>query len=855
MNLQTRVASAFASLLIKRPGTIALSLLLLVAVSAYAAATRLTINTNQLDLISQELRQVHDVKRVVDMVGGVGHLIITLRSDDEQALKAVADDLAAELEADKENVRTLTYKISTDFVRERAALFMKTEDLLELKRRVTEKLQDTVRRASPFFFEIVPTPEVELKYDDIVDKYLSVGKKSIVDDYYISLDRKMLILIVKPMWNTSELEKTGAFRGVLLERLAKYSQANRHGLTLVEDYSGTPSPDKSVVQFGFTGSYIHQYEDSYAIKNSLKPVSGVALAGVIVVLLAFFRRRIGSVALVVSGLLFGIALSFGFATAAIGELNMITSILGGILMGTGIDFGIFLVYRLREELLKHGDVPTAVREAVTHAGPASFVSAAGTGAAFLSLLFSDFRGFSQFGLLAGVGVFIIGISMYSWVPAAFLLLDRHWPKLARRLLVGNANAAAAAAAAAAPRARRIPMPGVLLGGALVVTLGVATFGSRVKFDYDSRALMVENQPSLALQDELNDRFQMSADPVAIYSKNLEEARQVYDVLTGPDAKERFSTVDQAVSIYTFVPPREQQEANAKILAEWKEELSAIDKSVLPPEYAGRWDEAMSYLEARPYGVDDVPLLYRELFLHLPTTRPENHGYLTFLYPQVDLWNGENVLKFAEQVEDIVTPEGKTYNSAGLAILMATLAKIVLNDAKMFVVLTAVLLLLILLVDFGSLKSALVGLLPLGLGVGGMLGLMGLQGSDLNFMNIVVFPIILGYGVSVGVYFLHRFREGTSPRDALRSVGAPVACSTLTTLVGWAALLVAAHRGLKTMGNLACFGMAATLVVSFTVMPAVLQLMDDRRRRREPPSAPPVEMPPQDEAAARERAIA
>lgn len=842
MSLQTRLASSFAGVLVRRPGTLALLVLALVAGSAYLA-TKLTINTNQLDLISQDLRQVKDVKRVVDMVGGSGHLILAFRGNDETALKQVADDFAAQLEADTENVRTVTHKIRTEWVRERAALFMSTEDLTELRGRVTNKLDDVIRRANPFFFEIVPTPEVEFEYEDIVTKYMSVGKKSIVDDYQISLDRKMVLLIVKPMWDSNQLDETGRFKEVLLERFADYSKNNPHGLTLVEDYSPEPADDPKVVEFGFTGSYIHSYDDSYKIKESIEPVSSVAFIGVLLVMLAFFGRRIGTVLLVISGLVFGILISFGFAKVSVGELNMITSILGGILLGNGIDFGIFLVYRLREELTRTESVTEAVKTTVINAGPASFVSAAGTGAAFFSLLFSDFRGFSQFGLLAGTGVFIIGLCIYTWVPAVFLVTERRWPGLARRILGGEYGSATETFV---DDGKRIPRPGLILAVAVIAIASVAVFAGKVKFDYDSRALTVENQPSIVLQDELNERFQLSADPVAVYTRDEKDARKVFELLNGPDKAERFSTVDQAASIYSFFPPDDQQERNAKILAEWKADLEKIDRSLLPDsvttadgntvEVAEMWDTVLHFLSAKPYGLPDLPEYYREMFTHLPTTKPENHGILTFIYPQTDLWNGENLLRFADQVEELTTAEGEVFHSAGLAILMAKLARIVIHDAQVFVGITMLLLLGILLIDFFSLKAALIALLPLVLGVGGMFGLMGLFGQNLNFMNIVVFPIILGYGVSQGVYFLHRFNEGTSPRMALRSVGAAVACSTLTTLAGWAALTVAAHRGLKTMGVLAVLGMTTVLIVSFTAMPAILQILDDRRRGSGPDSA-------------------
>jgi len=58
----------------------------------------------------------------------------------------------------------------------------------------------------------------------------------------------------------------------------------------------------------------------------------------------------------------------------------------------------------------------------------------------------------------------------------------------------------------------------------------------------------------------------------------------------------------------------------------------------------------------------------------------------------------------------------------------------------------------------------------------------------------------------------------------------VATSTLTTASGFAALLVASHNGLKSMGMVACIGLITTLVVSFTVLAAVMQVLWDRRER-------------------------
>ena len=109
------------------------------------------------------------------------------------------------------------------------------------------------------------------------------------------------------------------------------------------------------------------------------------------------------------------------------------------------------------------------------------------------------------------------------------------------------------------------------------------------------------------------------------------------------------------------------------------------------------------------------------------------------------------------------------------------------DGKLTVAITAAWILIVLMMDLKKLKYAMAALLPLALGMCVMMGLMSMLDLRLNFMNIVVLPVVLGYGVSHGVYLLHRFLEGTSPVVALRSVGSAVLFSTLTTVAGFAAL--------------------------------------------------------------------
>jgi uncharacterized protein len=835
----SRLAYGYANFVVGRPVLVLVTLSLLGVLGTWGAS-KLTINSNQLDLISQELPEIKDVKRVIDMVGGTGHLILALRSQDDVQLKAVADDLAAMLIADKANIRNVAYKVPVEFVQENMVLFVKTEDLLEVKSRVMRYVRDQIRRSSPFFFELVKSEPAKLEVQDIVDKYSSVGKKSIVDDYYISQDRKMLLLIVKPMWDGNELDKTAALISTLDARLADYSRANKHNVKLVEDYDlmGTTG----TIAYGYTGSYKTNVDDSFAIANSLEPVTWLAFIGILIITLLFFRKLAPS-AIVLVGTVIGTVLTMGFTYATVGQLNMVTSILGGILMGFGVDYGIHFTFRTRIELGAGKRYDEAIRDALVNAGRPAAIAAVVTGGSFLVLMVSEFRGFSQFGFLAGFGTLIIGVTLFSFTPAVLILLGNRWPNLPEKL-VGKMDPTRRAADGSE---LRVPRPKLVLGiGTGVVALLCAAAWSwtdaplptdrdptlwervthGVRFNYNSRALMPEDQSSVKLQDEVNLRFQISSDPTAVYTKTIEEAKEVFDEVTNNPQK--YSTIDQLVSIWSFVPPPETAAANVKVLEQWKEEIQEIDTNLLPENVQSKVALFKKILDAKPFTVEQVPEIYAEQFRHISTTRPENHGYLTFIYPRVDLWDGKQMLAFSDQTSTITTSSGRQYRSAGAPILFARLARIVLWDGKVTVVLAALWILVMHYLDFRSVKLAAASVIPLFVGLAMMLGLMSLTNHRLNFMNIIILPILLGFGVSHGLYLLHRFLEGTSPIVALRSVGAAVASSTLTAIAGFGALYVASHNGLKSMGYVACLGLATTLVVSFTVLAAVLQLIHDKR---------------------------
>jgi predicted RND superfamily exporter protein len=156
------------------------------------------------------------------------------------------------------------------------------------------------------------------------------------------------------------------------------------------------------------------------------------------------------------------------------------------------------------------------------------------------------------------------------------------------------------------------------------------------------------------------------------------------------------------------------------------------------------------------------------------------------------------------------------------------------------VIAAVAIFLILLIDFRSFRDATLALLPTVVGWGWMIIGMRLFGLQFDVANIVTLPLVLGVGIAYGVHLMHRVREGdpkpgsSVPQslptidDAIRGTGGAIAVAALTTVAGFAALIVPDYGGMQSLGAVMVIGIVTCLLTTIVVLPAVLLLVKRAR---------------------------
>jgi preprotein translocase subunit SecF len=248
-------------------------------------------------------------------------------------------------------------------------------------------------------------------------------------------------------------------------------------------------------------------------------------------------------------------------------------------------------------------------------------------------------------------------------------------------------------------------------------------------------------------------------------------------------------------------------------------------------------------------VDDLPVGLRERHVG------KNETWLLRVFTEASLWEFENLEHFTKQIST-VDPEatGRPFGTVeGLRAM-----KTGLERAGLYALIAIVLLLWL---DFRSLRETLLALLPLVAGVVCSLGVMGLFDLPLNPANMIAFPLILGVGVDNGVHLLHdwrvsrlriadcglRIEDTNRPHAISHAMGWGVLVKSLTTVVGFGALMVSTERGLVSLGFLLAMGVGWAMVTALIVLPAILEMMRHARAEDEPTlllasSSPPPLLP-------------
>jgi predicted RND superfamily exporter protein len=172
---------------------------------------------------------------------------------------------------------------------------------------------------------------------------------------------------------------------------------------------------------------------------------------------------------------------------------------------------------------------------------------------------------------------------------------------------------------------------------------------------------------------------------------------------------------------------------------------------------------------------------------------------------------------------------------GPSHIKAEVTRTILSDIALVMPAAYLAIALIAFLSFRTLRGVLVPSLTVGIALLWTLALMAATGRSINLVTTIVPPVILTVGFAYTVHLISGYRAalraglGEPVRHALEEVLLPLLLTALTTCVGLLALTISPLGAIREFGVFAAIGVAATVLVSITFAPAVLQLLPAPRR--------------------------
>jgi hopanoid biosynthesis associated RND transporter like protein HpnN len=634
------------------------------------------------------------------------------------------------------------------------------------------------------------------------------------------------------------------------------------------------------LSIGLTGEPALSEDESKASTHDTTVASIVTFI-LIALLFWFSYLEFSRPALALLVLLTAVCWTIGFTTVSVGRLNILTITFIPMILGLGIDFGVQILGRYEEELLRTSDVVTAITNTIQHTGNAILTGGSTTAAAFYTMCLSDFTGLSEMGLISGTGLFLCILANLILLPALLLVRDRrgeHRFEVPRSQFYGRKNWYDRFI---------LDRAGPIIVLAAVITAFAAWSLSSTRFDYNLLKLQNPTLESVQFEGKLiNSRDSHSVIFAASSCRSLEEAAgktekfkklaSVREVMSLTEIvprdqaqkleiikriKQRLETVkvprsgdrvDVTENIRVLRLLKSNCEKTWKLARDWGSKRQKKDADEFFGKLTRAMNRSLGILEKmgqakaeailssyqtqlfaelrknldflkrqkvdREITVADLPQSMRDQFIG------RTGLILLQIYPREDIWNREPLVQF---VRDLRSVDPDVTGTPVQNYEYIELLKISYEQAAGWALLA---IMILILAHFRNFKDVVLTLLPLGLGVIWTLGLMPLIHLPFNPANIITLPLVIGVGVAYGVYAVDRYNEHESPALFSTSTGKAIVLSALTTIFGFGSLIFASHRGIAGLGLLMTIGVAMCMITSLCVCPAILQVFGRRESR-------------------------
>ncbi|HSA32294.1 MAG TPA: MMPL family transporter [bacterium] len=764
-------------------------------------------------LFHGENQTVKDLEYLDSRLGGYATAQIVVRSESYENNLAFLTALKKDLESFPD-IRFVEFERDITYLEERALLLLPTERLIEAEQKVREAVANEVEKG----LSLDDAPAADRADDkmphalsDEIDRVLKeIERQKLaynISPYYIAQGGKYVEMKVRPAGSDTTIED--------IKRI----------VTLLDERVAATGPDTYGIAVEVGGYYRHRLEEIQAINSNLVASLVACILLLLMVTVLFFRTPF-SVPIIFLPLSFGVMFGIIAALWVIGKFNLISAFTIAMLYGLGIDYAIHL-YSRYGEFRREGLPPLdAMRNTYEHLFRPLLYSTVTTAIAFLSLIFIEFKGFSDFGIVAGVGIISSLVAILFLFPAIVFLIEQWTPLTHAPRGVSNL-------APAYQIFLRRPIF-MIIPATILIASFIALFLVRFEYNIDNLSFKRKYSPDsiIARYNDLvrdeNPNTMAASMPAIITTDSIEEmydaTRALYRKKQELSDLQHEIRIGGILSMANFVP--EGQEEKLQIM---KRILRVIErkKELMDDKTAERFER-----EIRPLLSISSPITAEELPKWIQDKLREKDGSYGKIISFVTSGNKSDINKVLTIRKELGTIRGERgeYRTRATFLLLADIKHVLEHELPRAILLSFFSVLAVLVLAFRSFRQAGIILAPLFAGITLMIGIIHFSGFSFNLFNMVVIPTIIGIGIDSCIHIYDRFRSTgfTDVAGTMRTTGAAVLISSVTTLIGFVSIIFGAHKGVTSIGTVSSIGIVSVTLCALILFPLLLSFISRRR---------------------------
>jgi uncharacterized protein len=772
-------------------------------------ASRLEVRSAFADLLPDDDPGVVALRRTQDRMGDLSLVLIGIRSPDPAANLAYAEALTQRLRTLPRSVcDTATYHLRElrTFIETHRWLYASEADLEDVRLRLRREL---MRRKNPLFVDLGDDDDEKnatVRLEAGLRRLNPLDEK-FPDGVFADQGGKTVWIAALPPSGVLS-ESGGAPLLAAAERFIAELPASRFHPQLVARTAGPV----------LTGA-----QNRASLERDVILVTGLCTALIITALALFFRSA-RAVLLVGVPAVLGTVLTYAVAYLGLGYITTVTAFLVAFVMGNGTNYAIVFLALYGEARSRLHDPQLAVDDVVRTFWRPSLAAAGATAASYLSLAVTSFRGFSQFGIMGAAGCLLAWLATFTVLPSILLLLGAYAG------VRGGARITDVPLGALAGLLTRRPRQ--VLAGVGVVTvaaaIGAAHFGADA-FEYDFRKLssqLKKSDDDRRWDKSLDSTFGRWPEPTVILADRTEDVETIRAAIRSNDAKNGGSPViGRIVTLNDLLPGDGPTQARKlAVLADIRRLAADAAPLAATDDERGRLDE-LAAIPAKLEAVAalDLPALVRRPFLESNGTM----GRVLLVYPiehGLSVWNGHDLMRISGVLRRLELPDGRVLETSGSAVVFASMIGSVVREGPIASVASLLAVCLLVLLRVRPLRVALLVLGALLVGVCWMVGAAGWLNIRITFLNFIALPFMFGVGAEYAINVTSELQQRKRIREAVLSMGGPVALCAVSAVLGYGSLLVASSGALRGLGTVATMGEVACLLAALLVAPAAAALV-------------------------------